>query len=603
MLNTIKFNCQLSIIIIALLSAIMMTSCIYEDDDSYIGQETKLARFIISVGNEQGGTTHTTKQTTEVTQAQSTPVFRGMQDMVLIPFRISGDEVTTSSRRLAINITLPAIGSIPQVSANNTINSLNATSNSQVYQDVPIVQGTNALLCYGKATGEDNMANGSLDYAGLEYGNVAGITFTPKSIYAPTDPAVAPTEATALTTYLTSIANTAGWSAVDHGKIKLLREAFVSQHAGSAPNVLSTLQKLYDALHLEVEALPRAIIASMKIGDGAEDMLHLDANDSLRWNDNVSFKDYPASISLPDGAAFITWVEDSRFESIVNGLQDNIGNEKLTPAAGVPLTHYATPAPLYYRTNTKIKVSNESQLEHYQNSALDWNGILAKYDSGDGEVTITTKSVALQKPLEYAVARMDAAVKAATAKLKDEEEIETDAADLELTGILINNQYAVDYEFSPITASEATSYIIYDNTIPPADKTTTPATPITLATNLGKTDNYTYNHTLVLPSKTDENVNIYLEFKNNSDHDITTLTGLVPPGCKLYLAGTITLAQGTQHYVFEQDKVTTFVATIADLKNACNVVPSMDVGIPFTVQVAVKDWDNILTDDHPIFNW
>ena len=124
MLNTIKFNCQLSSIIIAVLSAIMMTSCIYEDDDSYIGQETKLARFIISVGNEQGGTTRTTKQTTEVTQAQSTPVFRGMQDMVLIPFRISGDEVTTSSRRLAINITLPAIGSIPQVSANNTINSL-----------------------------------------------------------------------------------------------------------------------------------------------------------------------------------------------------------------------------------------------------------------------------------------------------------------------------------------------------------------------------------------------------------------------------------------------------------------------------------------------
>ena len=106
-----------------------------------------------------------------------------------------------------------------------------------------------------------------------------------------------------------------------------------------------------------------------------------------------------------------------------------------------------------------------------------------------------------------------------------------------------------------------------------------------------------------MPSKTDENVNIYLEFKNNSDHDITTLTGLVPPGCKLYLAGTITLVQGTQHYVFEQDKVTTFVATIADLKNACNVVPSMDVGKPFTVQVAIKDWENILTDDHPIFNW
>ena len=603
MLNTIKFNCQLSIIIIAVLSAIMMTSCIYEDDDSYIGQETKLARFIISVGNEQGGATRITKQTTEVTQAQATPVFRGMQDMVLIPFRISGDEVTTSSRRLAINITLPAIGSIPQVSANNTINSLNATNNSQVYQDVAIVQGTNALLCYGKATGEDNMANGSLEYAGLEDGNVAGITFTPKSIYTPAAPTIAPAETTALTAYLTSIANTAGWSDVDHGKIKLLREAFVSQHAGSAPNVLSTLQKLYDALHLEVETLPKAIIASMKIGNGTDDMLHLDANDSLKWNDNVTFKNYPASINLPDGAAYITWVENSRFEPIINGQQDNIGNEKLTPAAGVPLTHYATPAPLYYRTNTKIKVSDESQLEHYQNNALDWEGILNKYENGDGEIIATTRSVALQKPMEYAVARMDAAVKAATATLKDKEDVETDAADLELTGVLVNGQYAVDYSFTPITTGTPEPYIIYDNNIVYADNTTTPITPITLATNLGKTENYTFNHTLVLPSRTDENVNIYLEFKNNSDHDITTLTGLVPPGCKLYLAGTMTLDPATQHHVFEQDKVTTFIAIVSDLKNACNVVPSMDVGIPFTVQVAVKDWDNILTDDHPIFNW
>ena len=165
--------------------------------------------------------------------------------------------------------------------------------------------------------------------------------------------------------------------------------------------------------------------------------------------------------------------------------------------------------------------------------------------------------------------------------------------------MLINEQYAVDYEFNSI-GTEA--YIIYDNNINPADATTTPVTPITLETNREKTDNYILNHTLVLQSKEDENVDIYLEFKNNSDHDITTLTGLVPPGCKLYLAGTLTLSSG-QHYVFEQDKVTTFIATISDLKNASNVVPSMEVGQPFAVQVAIKEWEEISTEDHDLYNW
>ena len=142
-----------------------------------------LARFVISVGNDQGGSTIRTKQTTEVTQAQSTPVFRGMQDIAMIPFNISGTKVTASDARLSLNLTLPATGSIPQVTADNTINSLNATSNSQVYQDVSIALGTNAFLCYGKATGDDNAANGSLDCAGLENGDADDITFTPKAIY------------------------------------------------------------------------------------------------------------------------------------------------------------------------------------------------------------------------------------------------------------------------------------------------------------------------------------------------------------------------------------------------------------------------------------
>ena len=606
----IKGHHILNAITAAMIAALplLTSSCIYDDDEeSYqIGEPTMLARFIISIGNDQEGSTVRTRQTAAVTQAQATPVFRGMQDIVMIPFNITGPgNVSTSDHRIAPNLTLPSVGSIPTAPSNNTIASLNATSQSQVYQDVSIALGTNAFLCYGKATGEDNAANGSLNYTGLINGNPDDISFSPKAIYTGN---TAPAEATALAAYLTIIANTNGWDDPSvRGKMKLLRENFTTlQHAGSAANVLATLQKLYDALAIEAGELAGKIRTSMKIGTGENDILHLTANDKLAWNDNVSFKNYPASIGgtnldLPDGAAYIKWNSTAStpcFEYVIDGSYDNVDNRpETTPGTfvlgtGVDLMHYATPAPLYYRGNTRINVSNQTQLEHYQSTET-WTQILGHYESVDGAVSPATRSIALKTPLEYAVARMDLAVKAATATLLDNENEPTNASDLELTGVLVNGQYAVDYEFNPITTGTPSPYIIYDNTI---------NTPITLETNRDKTSNYTLNHTLVLQSVQGDPVDIYLEFKNNSDHDITTLTGLVPPGCKLYLAGTITLGTG-QSYVFEQDKITTFVATISDLTKASNVVPTMDVGRSFSVQVAVKEWVPISIEDHPIFNW
>lgn len=582
---------------------LITASCIDEEGENYIGLPTELARFVISVGNEQGGSSYSTKQTTEVTQAQSSPVFRGMQDMVMIPFHINGDEVTSSDNRVYINITLPAVGSIPLVGANNTISSsLNAGSNSQVYQDVTIAQGTNAFLCYGKATGDDNMANGSLDYTGLEDSRVSDIQFSPKAIYTTETPTIAPAGAKALTDYLTSIANTTGWVDGDNGKLPLLHKSFTSQHAGSSANVLATLRNLYDAIDLEVGTLRDAIMASMKIGDATDDVLHHDSDGKLQWNDSFAGKEYPASIGLPDGAAYITWnstdPENPFFESDINGTSDNVGNDNLgTNSTVADLQHYSFPAPLYYRANTKIKVSNDSQLEHYQEGKT-WEQILNYYNTGDGTVRATTHSIALKDPLQYAVARLDIAVKADNSTLQDKIDVETNASDLQLTGVLINGQRAVDYSFTPKSTDDI--YTIYDNTINKDGDNN----PITLETNRGKAEaSYAYNHTLVLPSPKNENVNVYLEFQNNSDHDITTEDGsLVPPGCKLYLAGTITLGSG-QDYVFEQDKVTKFIATISNLKNACNVVPDMNVGKTFIAHVAIKDWTEIIIEDHDIFNW
>ena len=607
------------------MTVVIASSCIYDDEEEtyQLGEPTMLARFVISVGADQGGSPYRTKQTTVVTQAQTTPIFRGMQDIVMIPFRLGSGatEITNTDTRVGLNITLPAAYSRPTAPANNTIAALNATSQSQVYQDVSITQGTNAFLCYGKATGEDNAANGRLDCAGLENGNPSDISFTPKAIYTSDN---TPDEATDIAEYLTSIANTSGWSELTNGNLKKLRDRFISQHAGSATNVLATLQKLYDAIVTETGTLRDAIIANMKIGDTANDVLHLTTGTTLAWNDNVTFKDYPASIGgtgldLPDGAAYIAWSAgvNNKFITVIDGNWDNVDNrpqgtnpETFALGTGVDLMHYATPAPLYYRSNTKINVDDDTHLDNTTVTTSNWTTILAQYEEQQGEVTPTTKSVALITPLEYAVARLDATllvdpstVDAGVSTLLDKDNVGTNAADLELTGVLVGGQYAVDFEFIPITSSGTEKpYIIYDNTINPADATTTPVTPITLASNIGKTSNYIVNHTLVLPSKEDDNVNIYFELRNNSDHDITTQTGLVPPGCKLYLPITAVLGS-TDHYVFQQDKATTLTVTISNLQNACNVVPSMDVGLPFTVYVAVNTWQTISAENHPLYNW
>ena len=606
------------------MTVVIASSCIYDDEEEtyQLGEPTMLARFVISVGADQGGSPYRTKQTTAVTQAQTTPIFRGMQDIVMIPFRLgsSATAITNTDTRIGYNLILPAARSIPTTPANNTIAALNATSQSQVYQDVSITLGTNAFLCYGKATGDDNAANGSLNYAGLDNGDAADITFTPKAIYTGDN---TPAEATAIAEYLTSIANTSGWSELTNGNLKKLRDRFLLQHAGSATNVLATRQKLYDAIVTETGTLRDAIISNMKIGDTANDVLHLTAGTTLAWNDNVTFKDYPASIggtglNLPDGAAYIAWSAgvNNKFITVIDGNFDNVDNrpsQGTNPeifGTGVALNHYATPAPLYYRANTKINVDDDTHLDNTTVTTSNWTTILAQYEEQQGEVTPATRSVALINPLEYAVARLDAAllvdpptVDAGVSTLLDKDNVGTNAADLELTGVLVGGQYAVDFEFTPITASGTEKpYIIYDNTINPADATTTPVTPITLASNIGKTSNYIVNHTLVLPSKADDNVNIYFELRNNSDHDITTQTGLVPPGCKLYLPITAIL-ESTDHYVFQQDKATTLNVTISNLKNACNVVPSMDVGLPFTVYVAVNTWQTISAENHPLYNW
>ena len=158
-------------------------SCSNEEETIQYGNgEVVKTEFTIALNGNKVGT----RQSQAIVQGQNTPVFRGIQDISLIPFHITGTSVTATDSRLgSSNINLPVSSALPTITGANTIASLNGNTNSQLYKDVEIPLGTNAFLFYGEAShgsyGEKD--RGSVVAAGLANGNPSGISFKLQPIY------------------------------------------------------------------------------------------------------------------------------------------------------------------------------------------------------------------------------------------------------------------------------------------------------------------------------------------------------------------------------------------------------------------------------------
>lgn len=200
--------------------------------------------------------------TEDVAQAQATPTFRGMDNMTLIPFAVTGDNgVAAGATRLGTsNVNLPnaVVNSL-------TSDQLTTTGNAKVYTDVSVPLTTNAFLFYGKAiddaagtdasTVENMFKYGTLAKAGLDGGKNDDIKFTPSPIAA--TPKM--DKGNDIATYLTNIANAKStddkaWSAVTadaQGQGKALHDlyvAFIKLSAGSSNSIQQAVQDLYTSM-------------------------------------------------------------------------------------------------------------------------------------------------------------------------------------------------------------------------------------------------------------------------------------------------------------------------------------------------------------------
>ena len=474
-----------------------------------------------------------TRMSDEKTQQPNTS-FRGIQDLVILPFGIQGTIGEDSE---------PLPGMTYDMHPNETV-----IKNYFDDRNVKIPFGTASFLCYARAaktlanetpTPEENFENGSITASGLDAQtpNTSTFSFAPKVIYTTTttvNETVTPTvhaKATAIANYLTDIAQ-----AIPEENHDFFLQFINNGHpvAASSTNVTK----------LEAWATTNGITLPTPRPEG--------------------LSDYPSVISLPDGAAVVKWnFTEKKFEpQPVTTTEANVNS----------LNRFVYPAELWYYANSRIKTSTEAQKEKYNQQ--NWSDVLASYDTDNGVIDYQTKSVAIKDPLSYAVGCLRIGlVVSSTMKDANDQTITLSANSFPLTAVFVSGQHAQAYNFT--AKNDNNELIIYDNQMP--DNVSMGGA---IATHPDEDTPQKYVNTLVFQTKDGENVRFALEFTNNSGVDFMGTNGIVFAGTKFYLIGTIKVLPGIQtddwkKRAFTKNYTTQGTVRISSLSQAYTYLPDL----------------------------
>lgn len=566
---------------VALSGMTAFTACSSENEPSaevnptFNGSTVK-AQFALNLPYAATGT----RQSADV--AQQDGKFRGIQDMRLLPF--TGDVTGSSASLIKLGFNSDAFQS----------DGSDASQGRYIYRDVEIPVGTKNFVFYGKAKEEraDKFTNGNLVEEGLNGSTVAldGVKFKLEAPNSGIDlsTAAAGEDAsynkvlkalqTVTNTKVTVGENTIAWTNVtvpnsgedDYAKLnhaKKLWEAFKTLKAGSAASVREALTRLDESVGVKGTTPTTA--------DGEGLLQALKAN-IVKAKTLLDGNTFPADLNLPDGAVQVNCGADNKWSFKSPAVQ--VG------AAKIDYAKIAYPAALYYTVNTPVKANDKPSTglaDGLWPNKDAWTAGNATWGEGwTGEVKNSTRTIALEKPIQYGVANLKTTVTLKTANLDDNAKDQGgQVADqniaangnLKLTGVLVGDQpQYVGWNF---TAPAATSfdYTVYDNKIDKsvADLTTTQSNP---------------NYTLVLDNYKAEQakvVYVVLEFENNTGVDFYGFDGMVAKGGKFYLVGKLDMEKVSdankngQTHIFVQDHTTVANFTIKDLKNAYNTIPDL----------------------------
>ena len=601
-MKKIKFYSFASALVLA--SAMGLSSC-SSDSDATGGtpgaeREVVKTQFAINIpyAKDNASSKATgTRMTAGNTQANGE--FLGIQNLQLLAFDVNpegnGNTQTQSAKVASASIN---IGSGDNAYDKDKWRSL--------YRDIAIPTGTQYFVLYGRAgrDAQDNNATaGSLtvpsDYSTAT--SLSSFTFSLNPIASTAD-FNSNASATAIITYLNKIANTSvvkdgqtiKWSEIESATLgteaerKTLAARYkniTSLKAGSAASVKATIRNLMLFFGEDFNEASKPLTAAIV----------KNCNEALI---NLEYITFPADLGLPDGVANISW--DASKASFIYASKDN------TTLGGnyVDYTKIAYPASLAYYITSPAMVSDKeltavNGLPDYQKWVKNENNIWSS-DWTKGAVTSKTRTVALEKALQYGVANLDLTIRCASNTLEDnakaqghtdDNNISVQATGFPVSAVLVGGQpSSVNWNFEA-SQNDGFQYTIYDNVMN-ADGNNNFNAKFEQAASQ-------HNYTLVLDNNNNDNkgrVYVTVELTNNAG-DFYGKDGLVPYGGKFYLVGELNIdKEGVDKKgldrVFVKDHTTTANLTITSLKNAYNCIPdlrSSNISVGLAVDLTWQD--------------
>lgn len=533
-----------------LTGALGFTACSSDDiadvepNPTFDGESVK-TQFAINIPYAKGGT----RMGGETVQQNNN--FRGMQDIYL---------VSTTDRTATDFSYITGLGNITALdgSGNN--------GNYKLYNDVNIPTGTKYFHFYGQALKNGtptNMDNGVIETNLTTAASRDAIEFKLRTINSDNTTTTFSDGMKKMVDYLNSVATAFG-SPTDPSELKTLYDKFIEMKAASANSLLIAMQTLYDNLpSIGADNVKTAIV-----GGESNSVMSVDGSGKLSWNTAKYAANFPENVGLPQGVAMVEWNSgESKFVQAVPG-----GNSYTVDAAKI-----CYPAALYYYIGTNAKTYT-SEYNLWPNTSAAWEN--ETWSGWGDEVTATTRTVALEDNVQYAVGNLKTTVRCTAGSLPDNADELGPQGNVNyvpvgegfpVTAIIVGGQPdKVGYDF---TGGTKFDYNIYDKF--PAN---TVAKNETTASNA--------NYTLVLDNSKDGNTNktVYfaLELTNNSGINFYGHDGLIANGMKFYLIGELDPTEATfsgtgakPTNVFTKDYVTTANVKISSLADAYVTIPDL----------------------------
>lgn len=538
-----------------------VTSCsseeVVENNPTFNGKSVK-TDFAINIPVAGG---KASRQSIEVTQAESTPIFKGMKDIYLASL---ADATPADASAFTSVFRLP------------NITAITAANSAKIYNDVEVPVGTKSFIFYGQSayTGETGDAKFGVLENNLDDNTVMSadkVKFNLKAILPNADAELAANKTT-LASSINDVLAVTGWAGftpvaanADDAKLQKLYQKLTKtgvNYLGSAPAILTILNDLKASLtslqNLSAGAVAIKTAALAKADAGIAAV--------------TALGNFPEDKGLPQGAIQIT-SDGTKYNYVENP-------DVAISAAKIPTSKITYPASLNYTVNTKAKAKGEKVT--WDEAVSTWKN---QFTGWGDEVLASTRTIALYDNIQYSVARLDvsAKLKDGVVGIEDNAKQLAGAADnqringtlFNVTGVIIGGQPSeANWKVLPSAASKE-DMNVYDREVLAASA----------ATKISTTET-AYFKTLVLDNKAvsgpEKPVYVALELVNGSGADFYGFDGIIKAGAKFYLVAQLDPAKAIaddtdndQDHVFVQDHVTKVVFTLSDTS-----LPKAYVGVP-----------------------